>query len=105
MPGYDGLRSDDLDDRAPTGPTAEQPDPADTIGLTHPRPFDASLVDSELLTKSEILKDEAPAARQSQVQQPSETKNKWDHGYQSARIAGPAVKGAWTPSSSIQTVT
>ena len=101
MPGYDGLWSDDVYDRAPTGPTAGQPDPEDTIGLTQPRAFDASLVDSELLTKSEILKDEAPAARHSQVQQPNETKNKRDHGYQSARMAGPAVKGAWTPSSSI----
>jgi len=101
MPGYDGLGPDDVDDRAPTGPTAGQPDPKDTIGLTQPRAFDASLVDSELLTKREILKDEAPAARQSQVQQPNETKNKKDHDYQSARTAHPAVKEAWTPSSSI----
>ncbi len=101
MPADDGLGSDNLNDSAPIGPTARQPDPEDTIGLTQPRAFDASLVNSELLTKSEILKDEAPAARQSQVQQPNETKNKRDHGYQSAHMAGPAVKGAWTPSSSI----
>ena len=59
MPGHDGLGSDDVYDRAPTGPTAGQPDPENPICLAQSRSFGASLVDSELLAKREILEDEA----------------------------------------------
>ena len=38
------------------------------IGLAQARPFDASLVSRELLTKSKILKSEASAAGENQVE-------------------------------------
>ena len=72
MPTDDGLGSDNVNDRAPIRPEARQPDPEQTIGLPQARPFDASLVDGQLLAQRKILKDEAPAAGESEVDQSNE---------------------------------
>ena len=54
--------------RTPIGPAARQPDPEQAVGLAQARSFGVSLVDSQLLAKREILKDEASAAGESQVE-------------------------------------
>ena len=95
MPADDGLGSNDVNDRTPIGPAARQPDPEQPIGLAQTRSFSVSLVDCQLLAKRQILKDETPAARESQVQQPNEPEDEGNHCYQNARTADPAVKGLW----------
>ena len=92
MPGYDGLGLDDDDSRAPVGPTARQPDPEQAIGLAEAGPFGAALVDGQLLAKSEVLKSEAPAAGESEVDQSNERGKQGDHCYQNVRTADSAVK-------------
>ncbi len=101
MPADDGLGSNDVNDRTPIGPAARKPDPEQPIDLAQARSFGTSVVDSELLAKREILEDETPAARESQVQQPNELEDEGNHCYQNARTADPAVKGVWaqTPQS------
>ena len=78
MPGHDGLGSDNVNDRAPTGSAVRQQDPERAIGLAQARPSGASLIDRSLLAKREILKDEAPAAGKRQVEPPNEPENKWN---------------------------
>ena len=95
MPADDGLGSNDVNDRTPIGPAARQPDPEQAIGLAQVRSFDVSLVDGQLLAKSQILKDEAPAAGQSQVEQSNEPEDEGNHCYQNARTADSAVKRTW----------
>ena len=95
MPADDGLGSNNVNDRTPIGPAARQPDPEQPIGLAQARSFGVSLVDCQLLAKRQILKDETPAARESQVQQPNEPEDEGNHCYQNARTADPAVKGVW----------
>ena len=56
--------------------------------MAQARPFDASLVNRELLTKSKILKSEAPAARDNQLEQANERGNQLNHCYQDVRTAG-----------------
>ncbi len=83
-------------DQGPQGPRGRLDNQTQkTIGLEQARPFGASLVDRQLLAKRKILKDEAPAAGQSQVEQSNEPENEGDHCYQSARTPDPAVKRAW----------
>ncbi len=77
------------------GPAVRQPDPEQAIGLAQARSFGASLVDRQLLAKRKILKDEAPAVGESQVEQSNEPENEGNHCYQSARTADPVVQGAW----------
>ena len=95
MPADDGLGSNNVNDRTPIGPAARQPDPEQPIGLAQARSFGVSLVDCQLLAKRQILKDETPAARESQVQQPNEPEDEGNHCYQNSRTADPAVKGVW----------
>ena len=68
VPADDGLGSNNVNDRTPIGPAARQPDPEQAIGWAQARSFGISLVDCQLLAESQILKDEAPAAGQSQVE-------------------------------------
>ena len=95
MPADDGLGSNDVNDRTPIGPAARQPHPEQAIGLAQARSFGVSLVDRQLLAKRQILKDEAPAAGQSHVEQSNEPEEEGNHCYQNARTANPAVKGVW----------
>ena len=81
MPADDGLGSNNVNDRTPIGPAARQPDPEQPIGLAQARSFGVSLVDCQLLAKRQILKDETPAARESQVQQPNEPEDEGNHCY------------------------
>ena len=92
MPGHDGLGLDNDNGRAPIAPTARQPDPEQAIGLARARPFDASLENRESLTKSEILKSEAPAAGEKQAEQSNERGNQLNHCCQDVRTAGLAVQ-------------
>jgi len=68
MPADDGLGSNDVNDRTSIGPAARQPDPEQAIGWAQARSFGVALVDCQLLAKRQILKDEAAAAGQSQVE-------------------------------------
>ena len=64
----------------------------DTIQFLDTTPFDASLVNRELLTKSKIAKSETPAVGENQVEQSNERENQLNHCYQNVRTAGLAVK-------------
>ena len=92
MPSHDGLGLDNVNDRAPIGPAVRQPDPEQAIGLAQARSFGASLVDRQLPAKRKILKDEAPAVGESQVEQSNEPENERNHCYQSARTADPVSR-------------
>ena len=92
MPGHNSLGLDNDNRRAPIAPTARQPDPEQAIGLAQARPFDASPVSRKLLTKSKILRTEAPAARDNQSEQANERGNQLNHCYQDGRTAGLALK-------------
>ena len=72
-----------------SAPAVRQPDPEQAIGLAQARSFGASLVDRQLPAKRKILKDEAPAVGESQVEQSNEPEN------EGARTADPVVKGDW----------
>ena len=92
MPSHDGLGLDNVNDRAPIGPAVRQPDPEQAIGLAQARSFGVSLVDRQLLAKRQILKDEAPAVGESQVEQSNEPENEGNHCCQSARTADPVSR-------------
>ena len=68
VPAHDGIRFEDDQRRAPTGPTSEERDPEQTVCAVHPGPAAAH---RKLMPKGEVFENEILSG----IEQPADRRN------------------------------